>query len=1029
MVVVGLARTSTRPPPGFGRSSQLPDPLPRGFNLGRYLLLEKIGAGGMGVVYAAYDPELERRVAIKLLRSGFEADRLVREARAMAKVSHPNVIAVLDVGAEGEDGAFIAMDLVAGTSLDRWLAKSRRSWREIVTAFVEAGRGLAAAHAAGITHGDFKPANVLVGDDGRIRVGDFGLARPAQVHVPPPSSRSGAEPLDATVATMGGIAGTPAYMAPEQLTGRPADARADQYSFCLSIWEALAGERPFDESAGLDSLTEARRSGKIRSAPKAKAPAWVWQVLSRGLAPDPAARHPSMHEVLAALEADPAARRRRTASRLGVGALVLVLPLGTWLALESRDRACSGAAAKLEGVWGNDRRAAVRAAFAALPGASSAGVEAALDEWTQRWTETREDACRATRVRGEQSDRLLDARMACLDRQLHDASALVSVLERATDGVAKKAASAASSLPPPSRCADTATLLAAPPAPAGKEDAIARVESMRAEARALDLVGRYKDALALASAASTSAATIGWAPLDAETSLLTAHVAEFIQSWDAAIPAFERAAWRGLAARDPKLASSARIGLARVAIDAKADLPAAELRLQEARDLLDAVDPPDPGVESDWYGTLATLRQEQNRLVDAIAASARALELEKPAADADPKDTGYAQLLLNHGGLLYGAEDYEGALAHFKESRERLEKALGQDHPDVAYARVNESAILFVRGRFEEALALQRSALVVLERSMGAESPIVATVRNNVGKSLHALGRPEEAEAAYRASIAALEKGLGSSHPDVARGWVNVSDALAAQGKLEEAFEANEKAVRIHQAAGVTSEESVWALGESATKLRKLGRLEEAEKRARKALAQSIELGGPDSEETGRRHGTLGDVLYERRRFAESIREQRRALEIVRRARGGDDNPATADCHAQLAVVLRAAGKTDEAIEQLRLALDGCRSCAAYPFRASYQQRLGEILLDTGRGADAVAPLEEALRAFLAANVPPRTAAEVRFHLAQAVLVSGAPREKALGIAREALASLPESEGGERARILAWIATTERGGG
>jgi eukaryotic-like serine/threonine-protein kinase len=288
--------------------------LERGDVLGRYFILDRLGSGGMGIVYAAYDPELDRKVAIKLLRpgrAGAEAGaRLLREAQAMARLSHPNVLAVHDVGTFG-DQVFVAMELVDGADLRQWLAASPRSEREVLDVFLKAGRGLAAAHAAGLVHLDFKPANVLVGRDGRVRVADFGLAQ----------AEGGEE---------SGGAGTRGYMAPEQLTSQPVDARTDQFSFCVSLYEALYGARPF-----------APDSFEVEdSPPGSRVPIRLRRLLLRGLAPDPAGRFASMDDLLAALENDPRPVRRRWAMTLALTAVVGSALLGLGWIWRERAQVC-----------------------------------------------------------------------------------------------------------------------------------------------------------------------------------------------------------------------------------------------------------------------------------------------------------------------------------------------------------------------------------------------------------------------------------------------------------------------------------------------------------------------------------------------------------------------------------------------------------------------------------------------------------------------------------------------------------------
>ncbi|MCX4243602.1 FG-GAP-like repeat-containing protein [Paraliomyxa miuraensis] len=350
--------------------SRVRDPV----RLSRYLLLRPLGSGGAGVVYDGYDPELARRVAIKVLRSGWrEADavararaRFVREAQSIARLSHPNVIAVYDVGtysagslepgaceglepggAQGTGaGVFIVMELVEGHDLGAWLERERPGWREIVERFLAAGEGLAAAHAAGVVHRDFKPSNVLVGDDGSVKVVDFGLAltygasegsfEPGSWEPGSPTSTGNgsfevSEALDRLTRT-GMLLGTPAYMAPEQHRGEAADRKADQFAFCASLYRALYGRHAF-EGRDVDELLVSKSAGRPRPVPDdTRVPAWVQRVVLRGLQTDPAQRHGSMHELLRALRADPARRVRRFVTRAAVPVGVAALAYAAYVA-------------------------------------------------------------------------------------------------------------------------------------------------------------------------------------------------------------------------------------------------------------------------------------------------------------------------------------------------------------------------------------------------------------------------------------------------------------------------------------------------------------------------------------------------------------------------------------------------------------------------------------------------------------------------------------------------------------------------
>ena len=310
LVVAAVAAGSAPADPRVG-----PD-LEPGARLGRYVVERLLGSGGMGVLYAARDTTLDRRVAVKLMRPHFADEtgraRLLREAQAMAQLSHPNVVNVFDLG-EVDERVFVAMELVEGGTLRDWL-KTPRTPEAIRDAFLQAGEGLLAAHRAGLVHRDFKPENVLVGADGRARVTDFGLARPGEVSdAPPRLLATGAVDLTQT----GAVLGTPAYMSPEQLSLQPADARSDQYSFCVALFEALAGRRPYEGRTLHEVRARVLAGGVTRPAGDRMTDA-TWRVLERGLRVDPSRRYPSMRELLDELRAPPAGPKTALFAGLGI---------------------------------------------------------------------------------------------------------------------------------------------------------------------------------------------------------------------------------------------------------------------------------------------------------------------------------------------------------------------------------------------------------------------------------------------------------------------------------------------------------------------------------------------------------------------------------------------------------------------------------------------------------------------------------------------------------------------------------------
>lgn len=336
---------------GWSSATMRTRTIPRGTPIGRYLIVEPLGSGGLGDVYTAYDPELDRCVAIKVLRpsadepegpptmagSGASSgrDRLVREAKALARLSHPNVVAVYDVGRVGED-VFIAMERVEGMTLSRWCQAETRHWRQVRDVFLGVGAGVAAAHDAGIVHRDLKPQNVIVSADGRPRVLDFGLARavrgqsgvigsqPRELGLDPSSV---SDSLDDSVTMAGMVMGTPQYMAPEQFEGADRTGpRSDQFSFCVMMWGALYGQLPFQADEIIELIKVVYEGIPIEPTDRRGVPGWLHKVLLRGMSVDPSRRFASMEALMYAMQRD---RRSRRMQWIGLGLAALVSGLGT----------------------------------------------------------------------------------------------------------------------------------------------------------------------------------------------------------------------------------------------------------------------------------------------------------------------------------------------------------------------------------------------------------------------------------------------------------------------------------------------------------------------------------------------------------------------------------------------------------------------------------------------------------------------------------------------------------------------------
>jgi tetratricopeptide (TPR) repeat protein/predicted Ser/Thr protein kinase len=712
--------------------------LGRGAGVGRYVILNLIGSGTMGAVYSAYDPELDRKVALKVLHVDSGQDRLVAEARAMARLSHPNVVPVLDLGAE-QGRVYLAMEFVEGITLDQWLQKRRRSPRAIVRALIEAGRGLAAAHAAGLAHRDFKPENVLVGigRDKRVRVTDFGLARIAQ-------AEAGTPELD----------GTPAYMAPEQFRKLRAGPAADQFSFCVVLWEALFLQAPFDPGnpPTIDRLADEVLAGRVRSPPpRHSVPAWLRRVLVRGLQPNPDDRFPSLEALLEALGRDPASGPRRFAVA-SLALLLAAVSAGAYRVLSDRRPLCQGAEQRLAGIWDGPTREKVRAALLAtrLPYAQFTwnSIERTLEDYSRDWVAMQTDACEATRVRGEQSQEVLDLRTGCLSQRLSELKASTEFFENGGDDGVERAIQVAAGLSSLSGCADLEALKAPLRSPAAAANRL-EVDAVRAElatAKVLERSGRSAQGLPLAQRAVDRAQASGYLPLEAEALAQLGSLQRLSRTDNAAAEAsLEEAFYTAQRARH----------------DAVAARSAAQLVAWVGEDL-------HRSAEAERWARVATAVLDRT--------------------GGDPE----AQALLDEslGDLFTRAGKAEEALAEYRKALALDEKVLGAEHPTIARLQNQIGDALGRIGRFEEAIAANRRALAICEKAFGPNHPDTASAHDHLGGCLFEQGRTVEAVAEHRRALSIREQALGPEHPLVAMSHSNLSRAIGSGGHEESIAEA-----------------------------------------------------------------------------------------------------------------------------------------------------------------------------------------------------------------------------------------------
>jgi tetratricopeptide (TPR) repeat protein/predicted Ser/Thr protein kinase len=876
------------PDAGEVQADERLEALAPGSALARFTLERRLGSGAMGEVWAARDPELDRTVAVKVLAPRWTSARarvrLLREAQALAKLRHENVVTVFDVGEE-RGRLYIAMELAEGQTLADWLRAKQRSWREVRDVFVAAGRGLAAAHAAGIVHRDFKPGNVLVGAAG-VRVVDFGLAARGDE---PASVDSGGSPeaADIRLTRTGKLVGTPVYMSPEQLRGERATPRSDQWSFCVALHEALYGRRPF---AGEDvpALASAiARGPRFAAGP----PRSLVAILRRGLRVDPEARFPSMDALVAKL------RPRRTrdvvvaAAAAMVAASVAAFVLGRQMMAPP---ACARADERIVSVWDEATRARVADAFrrTGRPYADDtfARVDAALRRRLADWANVHRDACEATHVRGEQSESMLDLRMRCLLRARAEISALVSLLAEADAGALDRAAQAAAHAGDIPACSDLAALAAAAPLP--RDPALARqVEDLRQDEHriaALRRLGKWKDALAAARDLVVRARKVGYAPVSAWALVVTGELELDAGDTDAAIDVLYDAARMASEAKDDELVASALNNLVYAFGDRKQRFDVAELayRLAAAataragntpkllarlytgrawalekkgdyaavlplRQLVLALEEQLYGPDSLEVaktlgeGIAGTLNQ-LGRRVEAATVYARAIAITERALG--PMHPRVGVLLNNFGGNRLQLGEYDAAAQLLERSLRIKEDSLGPDDLSVAFTCHWLASARREQRRLAEARALAQRTIQIRERRLGPENPMVAASYEILATVSFTQGNLDEAHRSYRQAISIYHKAYGPAHPLL--GWVYAGDGdvLVAQGRLREAREAVERAIDIHRRAlGEEHPDFANALRSLADLLRAEGRFPDSVHAYQRTVALTERAYGPNT--------------------------------------------------------------------------------------------------------------------------------------------------------------------------------------
>ena len=779
---------------------QRPLGLERGTAIGRYTILEHLGAGGMATVYSAYDTQLERIVALKMLRAELETEevhaRMLREAQAMARLKHPHVVTVYEVSTF-ENRIYIAMEFVDGTTLSKWGEKPR-AWRELLNVLKAAGRGLAAAHDADLVHRDFKPDNVLVGNDGRVLVGDFGIAlsrgdmapeeglaisetgrrarstnatgsSPAAQSVDEggsrqpqsvPSNESSSPIATERLTEEGAVLGTPGYIAPEHLLGSIDDARSDQFSFCVTMYRVLYGTRPFD-NRNLPTYCVAVQRPPNPPPSSTSVPRWVHAIILRGLQLDPQHRFASMHELLAALERDPSKRRARWA-------LGACLTAAAVTSVGAYGRHQAGLLAKSrEGVtimastWNTATEQRIRESLErtdARRGADLARtVVGKLAEYARNWTETHRSVSEATLVRGEQDSPTMDRRLRCLERGREQFAALTEVFAQGKTDAAGHAVDAVYALDRPATCqtSDATTIRLLPAEPALRARALA-AEHAIAEAAALHSAGDDAQAERVVEQALPDVRAIPYAHAEAELLLIAALAKHARDDKRASLELNQRAFVAAQRAGDDSLAARAA------------------------------------GKSAQLFGSWLDNPQEGERwMTIAEAISDRV----------GPNHALQAEVLASRIVVNVMARHPEKNIELQKEHLKLVESLYGAADPRVAAAIGNRAVTYFFLHQLELALADAQRALEIQILVVGPNHSGLALPYSNLGAFLYELHRFEEARSALRQAME-VQAGMppGAATVNI---YSNLGAVELELGNTDAALENLEKGLRLVQEIGM----------------------------------------------------------------------------------------------------------------------------------------------------------------------------------------------------------------------------------
>jgi len=854
-----------------------------GAYVGRYLVIDLIGTGGMGAVYRAYDPKLHRNVAVKLIRvrpdrEGSEPprSRLLREAQALAQVVHPHVVSIFDVGEFGEQ-VFFAMELIEGSTLRDVMRGAKHDRRTLLRLLDQAGRGLVAAHDVGLVHRDFKPENVLVDRELRAKVVDFGLARAVDAHKSEDlvTVSPGASPsvLDQRITETGAFIGTPAYMAPEQYLGSPTDARSDQFSFSCVVYEALFGRHPFLTKDGKISMV-ALCAGEIESSGQRLDRGYL-RVLSRGLSRDPANRYPSLEHLLDELSNVPGRRRRRVVA-MTAGACAVVGLLGLPATQKQTARRCDAAATQaLADIWDTPRREKVEGVLAgdgkAFGRDVGKRVAAALDGYAEQWKRTSVELCRAEDGWRAEDEARLARSSACVAERRRELRAVTDVLAGGDQDMRLHAPDTLVQLGSVSSCTNAAAL-AQMPLPVYDKATAGQVERIR------DLLAQ--------SRARSDAGNV--APAE-----------------DAARQALELARKQN----DRALAAEAlyRLSVAQVAGDAREASEASVVQaLAEAESsgherlmpllwtqLIEVV-----GIEKDDSNEVV-------RLVPLIEATVQRL---------DPQGPAHVELLRALGTLERARGRYDRAMDYLLTALEMSRGAFAEN--DIRRTKIYHQLALTERSQhqLDKGIAHARAALAETEALFGNDHPQLMKTLSLLARMLIEQGDRDGAQAVGQRALGIVEQASSPGSTDVGTAVFQLGTAYLEDGQPALALPLLK---RSHEADPVDTVDEGASLAGIARAEEALGHLETARTTFEEAVAILRRRAGPGHPQTIKVGVRLGRLLR-------TLHLPREALELCTQLRDAGEHTQGSQ-GAYVALALSCVGEGDEQLGRLpeaRVALE-----------------------------------------------------------------------------------------------------------